>query len=176
MDFLGWDLEVDHVVTASQALRWYRLRQRELTAAGLVLEPRRLKPTQESRKLRHMAFVMRNAKQARSSTASLYHLAGTAEIRAALGAGVGEWSSTAWREAATMIPDALWTREEGGEVAIEFDTGAYKRERILRKAEVFALFAGQVWGSPTERRADLVRALVQGVDPRAQVLVAAPYL
>lgn len=176
VDFLGWDLEVDHVVTASQALRWYRLRQRKMVSAGLVLEPRHLKRSQKASAFQRMMFVMRNAKQARSSTTSLYHLAGTAEIRAALGAGLGGWSSTAWREAATMIPDAIWTRDNGEEVAIEFDTGAYSRKRIIKKAEAFSEFAGQVWGSTTERRADRVRALVQDVDSRAQVMVAAPYL
>jgi hypothetical protein len=178
VDRLGWDLEVDHALTAQQVRRHYgRVGLKELTGAGFTLEQRRVKRTQGSggRVLLRVTFVLGDGALVGLSDAALRHLVGTAEVRRVLGASRGEWSSSAWREAATMVPDALWRPAGGGRVAVEYDTGAYKRDRIVGKAEAFGEFDEQVWGCPSELRAGFVRRLVLGAAANARVVVAAAF-
>lgn len=179
LDFLALDLELDHVVTAWQVRRWYRLSQAELERRGFVLDRRTIKPTRSSHRLRDVAFVMLDPKYRELSDVALYHLAGTAEIRYALGVGYvfggeQEWSSSAWREAATLVPDALWERPGGSRVAIEFDATHYSNGRVAEKTERFSSFDEQVWGAPTEERVEALRERVLAVDSRAQVFLANP--
>lgn len=178
-DFLALDLAVDHVITAWQARRWYRLSQADLLRRGFILEKRGVKPTKGARSLRTVTFVMVDERFLEHSDVSLLHLAGTAEMRYAMGVGVvfggeQEWSSSAWREAATLVPDALWERPDGARVAIEFDSTHYDNERVAEKAARFAAFDRQVWGAPTEVRVEALRERVLAVDPRAEVILANP--
>lgn len=181
LDCLALDLELDHVVTAWQVRRWYKKSQAELEENGFLLERRYVKPTRSSHRPREVAFVMLDAKYRAHSDVSLYHLAGTAEIRYALGAGYvfggdQEWSSSAWRESATMVPDGLWERPDGTRIAIEFDATHYSNSRVREKTERFAEFDGQVWGAPTETRVAALRGLVSEVDSRALVVLANPLI
>jgi len=179
LDCLALDLELDHVVTAWQVRRWYKQSIAELEERGFLLERHAIKLTRSTHRVRDVAFVMLDEKFRTHSHVSLYHLAGTAEIRYVLGAGYvfggeQEWSSSAWRESATMVPDGLWEQPDGTRIAIEFDATHYSNPRVLEKAERFAEFDGQVWGAPTETRVAALKKLVSGVDPRAQVVLANP--
>lgn len=179
LDFLGLDLELDHAVTTMQVRRWYSLSREELLRRGFALEVRQLKPTKGSRQPKGVTFVLREERLRALSSVALLHLAGVAEMRFALGVGRvfgGEqvWSSSAWREAATLVPDALWRQPDGSRVAIEFDSTHYDNERIGEKAARFATFERQVWGAPTEVRVAALRERVRAVDPRAQVILANP--
>ena len=175
VDFLAWDLSVDHVVTTAQAKRWYGLRQRDLVMGGLHLEPRYLSLSNGARHFKRVTFVLSDERGRDRSTSALYHLAGTAEIRYILQAPPSSWASTAARLFATMTPDALWESAEA-KVAIEFDTGSYSRQRILDKAKAFSAYDRQVWGAPTATRVSNLRKLVCQVDPDARVVLAAAAL
>lgn len=174
------DLELDLAVTTRQVRRWWGLTHAELKERGFILEGRSIKPTRETHSYRNAVFVLANEEHLEFSDIALYHLAGTAEIRYALGVGYvlpdgpQEWSSTAWREAATLVPDALWKKPDGHRVAIEFDATHYSNPRVRQKGEAFSQFAAQVWGAPTEIRVAALRELLHDVDPSAKVVLADP--
>lgn len=179
-EFLAFDLEIDQAVTAWQVRRWYQLSQAQLEQRGFVLDRRLIKPTKGSEIRRSVVFVLLDEELRRYSETALLHLAGTAEMRWALGVGYvlpngpQEWSSSAWREAATMVPDALWEKPDGSRIAIEFDSTHYDNERVAQKAERFSEFDGQVWGAPTRTRVEALKERVLAVDPRARVVLANP--
>jgi len=181
-DFLAWDLELDLVVTTWQVMRWWRLSRAVLEERGFVLVTQKVKPTKGARQFVDVTFVMLDERFREHSAFALMHLAGTAEVRNALGVGCvlpggpQVWSSTAWREAATLVPDALWQRPDGSRIAIEYDSTHYDNGRVLLKAEEFSRFDGQVWGAPTPRRVADLTTRVRAVDPAAQVLLANPLL
>ncbi len=174
------DLELDLAVTTLQVRRWWGLTHAELKERGFILEGRSIKRTRDTQSPSTVTFVLINEEHLGLSNIALNHLAGTAAIRYALGAGYvlpdgpQEWSSTAWREAATMVPDALWKKSDGQRVAIEYDATYYSNTRVRQKGEAFSQFDAQVWGAPTEIRVAARRDLLRDVDPEAKVVLADP--
>lgn len=109
---------------------------------------------------------------ARYPLTALRHLAGLAEMRLLLGLPP---DSEVWRVSYRRMhpveePDAVWLTPEGP-VAVEYDAGAYSRERIRAKGEAFARrFVGQVWGVPIRERVATLKRLLP---PGSRVLCAA---
>lgn len=74
-----------------------------------------------------------------------------------------------------MIPDAIWEHPRVGEVAVEYDSGGYTRQRIIDKAAAFSAYPLQVWGCASAQRAEHVRALTARVATNVLVLTAAAF-
>lgn len=104
--------------------------------------------------------------------AALRHLAGLAEMRLLLGLPPDPetWRVSYRRMHPVEEPDAVWLTSEGP-FAVEYDAGAYPRERVRAKGEAFARrFVGQVWGVPIRERVATLRRLLP---PGSRVLCAA---
>ncbi len=81
------DLELDLAVTTLQVRRWWGLTHAELKERGFLLEGRSIKRTRDTQSPSTVTFVLINEEHLGLSNIALNHLAGTAEIRYALGAG-----------------------------------------------------------------------------------------
>lgn len=94
----------------------------------------------------------------------IQHLLGVAEMRGMLGVDATEWDSEAGRLGARMRPDAVWNSPLG-EVAIEFDTGSYRRSVVWKKIQRFERDypAGIVWGVTDPKRAERMQISFPGV-------------
>lgn len=86
----------------------------------------------------------------------LKHLAGTAEMRLALGASLKDWRLCGNSE---EVPDAVWSTPKGV-VAVEFDGGHYSPSKIRRKLQTFSSFSGQVWGGVSAGHLSRLQAAV----------------
>lgn len=95
----------------------------------------------------------------------LKHLAGTAEMRLALGASPKDWRVFGGTN--QEIPDALWSTPKGL-VAVEFDGGFYALSTIKQKALAFSKYAKQVWGGVNPLHLSRLQAAVGN----AQVVLA----
>jgi len=87
----------------------------------------------------------------------LMHLLGTAAMRHLLQAQAKDWRTTAHAAGGRYKPDALWTTP-AGVVAIEFDTGRYRREVRLSKMAAFEqAYPRIIWGTSSPARAQWMR-------------------
>ena len=149
-------LETDLVLTLPQAVHHFRLSE------GQVLKdyPHRLvqyKPLSTSTRQLKTTFLARSKVDLRELPGwKLAHLAGTAQIRYLLGAGIKDWlPETAY---GNHRPDALWRPSSDRVIAIEYD-GGYAAEVVRQKMASFSdKFDGIIWGAPSSARLSHVRS------------------
>ena len=92
------------------------------------------------------------------------HLLGVAEMRGMLGAATEDWDNQADRLGVRLRPDAVWKSPQG-DVAIEFDTGSYRRSVVWDKIKRFEkdFPAGIFWGVTELKRAERLQRSFPGV-------------
>lgn len=159
------DLRIDGAITETQLQRHYELRDlgRPVKSTCATLFPSASLDTYQ-----HCKIYALSKKVIEMSHGELLHLIGTAEMRHALGVPSDLWVSSAQRQGAGLVPDALWATPDG-EIAIEFDTGTYRYKLIDAKLKAFEKYAGIVWGTPSSARAARIKELY----PHVQVLCVA---
>jgi hypothetical protein len=142
-------LEVDKAISEGQLYRYWGLRLEDLGPDWSTVT-RQIGLTRHSSG--QVTFVCLEKRVGALEGAQLRHLAGVAEMRKMLGELPGAWESSAQRQRALLLPDALW-HTKGGVVAIEFDAGSYSPKQIEEKVWGYSRnYARQVWGTPTELR------------------------
>lgn len=167
LDALG----TDKVLSVAQVIRHYGMSESEAIAQGARAFVVSVSKTQNStEKLHH--FVTPARKRPLNDGSNVRHLTGVAEMRYLLGATHDAWVSEADKRHAGNEPDGVWFKPEG-DVAIEYDAGAYSPNQILDKLIAFQTsYSGQIWGSPSKRRVTHIRALAANLEPDLQVLYA----
>lgn len=154
-------LEVDKALSLGQCQRHWGLGIEELREAGFYPVEAQIGLTRHQRP-QPVVFVCSSGSIARLHPNQLRHLAGVAEMRQLLAAPAQFWRSTAERERALLIPDAIWETPEGS-VAIEFDAGSYSPRQIEEKVWRFSRgYVQQIWGTPSHLRQARLESHAQG--------------
>jgi Replication-relaxation len=142
-------LTVDVALSERQLARHYGLSLEVCRRAGLNIQTVNVAPTARMKVTRAVNFVTLETLEIPAF--EFRHLAGIAEMRHQLGAGLEDW--TLVHHTDHTSPDAIWRR--GLETwAVEFDAGSYSQKTILEKVRSFrAGFDGQCWAVASEARA-----------------------
>ncbi len=151
-------LACDLVLSGEQLGRHYGLGPQDLHGVPFVEDlvlPIYNNPNSEQ----HTRFYLARKTLANHDANHLAHLAGTAEIRHQLGVKAGAWTAEFRGALVAEIPDAEWTQPDGEVIAVEYDSGAYSMDTVLRKVRSFRKREYQdiVWGTPSKTRVNRLR-------------------
>lgn len=166
-------LECDQVLSDAQLKKHFGLVPEDLPKIRLVKTI--IRPTFGATAQEEMVtFACLTNRIANLDDNKLGHRAGTAEMRMTLNAPAGpHWQAEARGALRYEEPDALW-QSEGGDVAIEYDTGSYGMPTVHRKLDSFADrgFTRVIWAanSPTRRK-----NLSEKLGDKAPEFIAAPW-
>jgi hypothetical protein len=165
------DLVVDKVLSLGQCERHYGLIPKHLDR-DLYRKTVFVKQTNYSRRAQRHTFVTANGKTRDLQKSMLRHLAGVAELRRILDAPADEWSSSAERQNALLVPDGVWRRGKD-HIAVEYDTGSYSDFQLYKKITRYRRkYDAQVWGTPSTKRQQLLSELLQKYDCEGSVFLA----
>lgn len=171
LDALG----TDHILGSGQLERHFNLTEAEAQDLGVRVFTVEAKKTKGSRQQATYHFVIRKGKHPPNDGATLRHITGAAEMRYHLGVPHDVWLSDAGRRWAKNKPDATWTTPEGL-VAIEYDSGAYDPETIIKKLTSFESgYAKQIWGTPSKHRVGHIKDMARNIVPDLQIFYAPWY-
>ncbi len=129
-------LACDLVLSGEQLGRHYGLSPHDVQGVPFVedlVSPIYNNPNSEQ----HTRFYLARKPLAGREAGFLAHLAGTAEIRHQLGVRTRAWTVESRGAFMVEIPDAEWTQPDGEVIAIEYDSGAYSIDTVLRKCGRF---------------------------------------
>ncbi|WP_135230377.1 hypothetical protein [Deinococcus fonticola] len=154
-------IEVDGVMSVALLRRFYGLEAADLLKALQVITTLRTSPRQATSETR-VSFLTLDRRLAQQADSRLAHRAGTGCMRHLLDIPPDPERYRAEFRGLIKLesPDALWTAEDGAELALEYDNGTYSRDTIQTKLTTFSERGFRtVWGVSHARRQRVLTTL-----------------